>query len=331
MNGILKKIRQRFNGYGVIVGVVIVMMVGTLLNGESFLTINNISNVGRQATIRGLLACGMALVIMSGSIDLSVSTLFAFSGFLSLYFSNYSAALAFVIPMAAAAGVGFINATLIVKAGFHPWIVTIASQLGIQGILLMMTRGDTYKAVHISPGFATFGKIIFFRYISIYLVIFILTFVVFAVLLKKRSAFRNIYAVGGNEEAATMMGINVYKTRLLAHMLCSMLACLAGILLVSRTEAAYPLAGTSYEMYAIAACALGGIYLTGGRGKIMGAFAGAWILGFLNNIFNMQSYVNPLWEQVVTGLLLIIVVFSQSANAKQIFKNIKKSTSRVSV
>lgn len=314
------RIKQRFNGYGVIVGVIIVMIVGTLLNGESFLTINNISNVGRQATIRGLLACGMALVILSGSIDLSVSTLFAFCGYLSLYFSNYSGLLAFLVPMAAAMLVGFINATLIVKAGFHPWIVTIASQLGIQGILLMLTRGDTYKASNISPMFATFGKIMFLHYISIYLVIFILVFVVFAILLKRRPAFRNIYAVGGNEEAAVMMGINVYKTRLLAHILCSMLACLAGILLVSRTEAAYPLAGTSYEMYAIAACALGGIYLTGGRGKIMGAFAGAWILGFLNNIFNMQSYVNPLWEQVVTGLLLIIVVFSQSSNAKQIFK-----------
>lgn len=316
----LMRLKQRFNGYGVIVGVIIVMIVGTLLNGESFLTINNISNVGRQATIRGLLACGMALVILSGSIDLSVSTLFAFSGYLALYFSGYSAVLAFLVPLAVAALVGFINATLIVKAGFHPWIVTIASQLGIQGILLMMTKGDTYKASNISPMFATFGKIIFLRYISIYLVIFILAFVIFAVLLKRRPAFRNIYAVGGNEEAAVMMGINVYKTRLLAHVLCSMLACLAGILLASRTEAAYPLAGTSYEMYAIAACALGGIYLTGGRGKIMGAFAGAWILGFLNNIFNMQSYVNPLWEQVVTGLLLIIVVFSQSSNAKQIFK-----------
>lgn len=330
MKDILIRLKQKMNGYGVIVGVIIVMIVGTMLNGESFLTLNNISNVGRQATIRGLLACGMALVILSGSIDLSVSTLFAFSGYLALYFSNYSIILAFIVPLAAAASVGFINATLIVKAGFHPWIVTIASQLGIQGILLMMTRGDTYKAVNISPAFAAFGKIIFLRYISIYLVIFILAFIIFAILLKSRSSFRNIYAVGGNEEAAIMMGINVYKTRLLAHVLCSMLACLAGILLVSRTEAAYPLAGTSYEMYAIAACALGGIYLTGGRGKIIGAFAGAWILGFLNNIFNMQSYVNPLWEQVVTGLLLIIVVFSQSSNAKGIFKNIKDKKAQVS-
>ena len=120
MNNILKKIRQRFNGYGVIVGVVIVMIVGTLLNGESFLTINNVSNVGRQATIRGLLACGMALVIISGSIDLSVSTLFAFSGFLSLYFSNYSAVLAFVIPMAVAAGGGVLKSPI--DIGSRCWV-----------------------------------------------------------------------------------------------------------------------------------------------------------------------------------------------------------------
>ena len=101
-------------------------------------------------------------------------------------------------------------------------------------------------------------------------------------------------------------------------MICGVLTALAGILLATRTNAAYPLAGSGYEMYAIAASVLGGIYLSGGRGKVLGTFVGAWILGFLNNIFNMQSTVNALWEQVITGSVIILVVVVQSMNSNSL-------------
>lgn len=126
-----------------------------------------------------------------------------------------------------------------------------------------------------------------------------------------------MYAAGASEEAATMMGIDIFKTRLLAHVLCSMLAGIAGVLLVSRSGAGQATSGNGYEMYAIAACVLGGIHLAGGRGKIFGAFWGAWILAFLNNIFNMQSLVNPIWYQVVVGFLVVMVVFSQAVGNRK--------------
>lgn len=300
-----------------ILGLIIVLVVGSLVNFKSFVSITNFINVGRQATIRGLLACGMTLVIISGSIDLSVSTNFALSGFLALYFGQFSAVLGFLVPVLVGALIGLIITVMTVRWRFPSWVATIAMQFFLQGATLLSTHGNTYKPAVENEVMKAFGNFSA-KYINSYLIVFIIMFAVFAYLMKNRAAFRNIYAVGGNLEAARMMGISIFKTRLLAHMVCGSMASFAGVMLASRTGAAYPLAGNSYEMYAIAASVLGGIYLSGGRGKLWGTFVGAWVLGFLNNIFNMQSLINPLWEQVITGSVLILVVVLQSLNANSV-------------
>lgn len=304
-----------------LIGMIVVLLLGTLVNGGVFLSLNNITNVGRQATLRGILACGIALPIICGEIDLSISTLFPLCGLTCLYFSNTSTLLAFLMPLLLAAAVGTFNGLLITKAKLHPWIATIAVQLGLNGVNLMITKGNTYKPANMSAGLAAFGKFSLFGTIDVELICFVAIFVIFAYLMRSRSSFRAMYAVGASEEAATMMGVNVAKTRMLAHILCSMLAGLAGIILVARSGAGQATSGNGYEMYAIASCVIGGIHLAGGRGKITGAFWGAWILAFLNNIFNMQKYLNPIWYQVVVGLLVIVVVFSQAVSNE--FKNRK--------
>jgi ribose transport system permease protein len=315
-NKMVSWLKQTFKKNNTLIGVLVVIIIGVLINGRVFLSIDNITNVGRQATIRGLLACGIALTIISGTIDLSISTLFPLCGLVCLYFSNYSAILAFVMPMLVAAFVGCINGLLITKGRLHPWIVTIAMQLGLNGVNLMLTQGNTYKPASMSGALKAFGSFSLFKTVDIELICFILAFAVFSFLMNRRASFRNLYAIGASEEAATMMGINVTKERMMAHILCSMFAGFAGILLVSRSGAGQATSGSGYEMYAIASCVLGGIHLSGGRGKIIGAFWGAWILAFLNNIFNMQNYVNPIWYQVMVGLLVIIVVFSQAIGNK---------------
>lgn len=297
---------------GALIGVLLVVVIGICVNGRVFLSIDNITNVGRQAAIRGLLACGISLTIISGTIDLSISTLFPLCGLVCLYCSGYSSVLAFAVPLLLAAFVGFVNAMLITKAKIHPWITTIAMQLGLNGVNLMLTQGNTYKPDHVSSAVTAFGNFSLFGKIDMQLICLVIVFVIFGYLMSRRPAFRCLYAVGASEEAAAMMGIQVFKTRMMAHVLCSLLAGLAGILLVSRSGAGQATSGSGYEMYAIAACVLGGIHLAGGRGKISGAFWGAWILAFLNNIFNMQNYVNPIWYQVVVGLLVVAVVFSQA-------------------
>ena len=315
-NKIVSWLVQYLKANSTIIGVLVVILIGVLINGGVFLSVSNITNVGRQATIRGLLACGIALTIISGTIDLSISTLFPLCGLVCLYFSNYSGILAFVMPLLAAAFIGCVNGLLITKGKLHPWIVTIAMQLGLNGMNLMLTQGNTYTPEKMDKAVEAFGSFSLFHTIDIELICFILAFVVVSFLMKRRPAFRNLYAVGASEEAASMMGIQIFKTRMMAHILCSMFAGFAGILQVSRSGAGKATSGSGYEMYAIAACVLGGIHLSGGRGKIVGAFWGAWILAFLNNIFNMQSYVNPIWYQVVVGLLVIVVVFVQAIGNK---------------
>jgi ribose transport system permease protein len=296
-------------------GLAIIIVIGFLISSGSFFTLNNFANVGRQSAVRGLLACGMTFVIIAGSIDLSVSTNFALSGFLALYFSQYSVILAFAVPLAVGVIIGIINVILISKMHLPPMIATIATQIAIQGILLTLTQGTTYKPKTPNAMLLAFGNISLFKIINVYLIIFVIFYIIFCFFMKNNAKFRNFYAVGSNEEAARMMGVNIFRTRLLAHILCGATASLAGILLTSRTQAAYPLAGSSYEMYAIAASVLGGVYLTGGRGRLLGTFIGTWILGFLSNIFNMQRALDPLWEQVITGCILLIVVFFQSLNS----------------
>lgn len=301
------------------VGLAVIVLIGVLINYEAFFTFNNFANVGRQSAIRGLMACGMTLVIISGSIDLSVSTSFAFCGYLALYFSEISIVLAFAVPLAVGVALGAVNTVLICKMRMPAMVATISTQIGVQGVLLLLTRGDTYKPKTVNETLQSFGRYSLGEYLNTYLIVFVAVFVVIGFFMRNSARFRNIYAVGANEEAAGLMGVNTFRTRLLAHVICGMLASLAGILLAARTQAAYPLAGTSYEMYAIASAVLGGTYLTGGRGRLLGTFVGAWILGFLSNIFNMQKAISPLWEQVITGCILLIVVFFQSLNSMGVF------------
>ena len=311
-----------------LIGVLVVVLIGCLINGRVFLSIDNIANVGRQATIRGLLACGISLTIICGTIDLSISTLFPLCGLVCLYFSNYSVVLAFVMPLLVAATIGTLNGLLITKGKLHPWIVTIAVQLGLNGVNLMLTQGNTYKPSNMSSALKSFGNFSILKTIDIELICFVVLYVIMSRLVKSKPAFRSMYAVGASEESAVMMGVNVNKTKMLAHILCSLFAGFTGILQVSSSGAGRVTSGNGYEMYAIAACVLGGIHLAGGRGKIIGAFWGAWILAFLNNIFNMQQYVNPIWYQVVVGLLVIIVVFAQALSNKM-HAGFKKETTRI--
>lgn len=299
-----------------LLGLIVVLIAGTCINARSFLSLQNLFNVGRQATVRGLMACGVSMVIICGSYDLSVSANYAFSCYLSLVMAQYSIVLAFAVPLIVGAVVGLVNAIMICKWRFPSWIATIAMQYFLSGLLLQLVHGETYKPAISNPAFYAFGNFSL-KYVNTYILVFVFVYLLFSYLMKSKSAFRNMYAVGGNAEAAKMMGVSVFKTRALAHCISGVLSALAGILLGARTGSAYPVAGQSYEMYAIAASVLGGIYLKGGRGKLMGTFVGAWILGILNNLFNMQNSVDPLWEQVLTGMVIIVVVIVQSLNANQ--------------
>lgn len=313
----MKRVIKAFQNNGVILGFIFMMVVAVMIN-RSFLSLENLTNVLRQASMNGMIAVGMTMVILCGSIDLSVGTMLGFSGYIALYLSNYSLMLAVFVPLLMGLVIGAVNAFLINKVKMASFIATLATMTALKGTTLIMTNENTYFAKNSVPAFSIFGRGALFQYITMPAVMFICAAVIGNVLLNRTPLGRSMYAVGGNQEAARMMGINVERTMLAAHMITGFLAALAGITLVSRVGAAYPLAGEGKELDVIAACVIGGTALTGGKGKISGTFVGVLIMGLLTNIFNMQTALNSFWEKVITGSLVLVVVLIQSIHENHI-------------
>jgi ribose/xylose/arabinose/galactoside ABC-type transport system permease subunit len=252
-----------------LIGLVAVFLVGAAIS-PFFLSIENLSNYGRAASIMGFVAIGMTFVILCGSIDLSVSSLFSLSGFLFIFLSQYSDVLAIVVPLLVGIAVGILNGILITKLSIPAFVGTLATMLFIRGLVLVVTNEVTYKVDTMSPLLYFLGRGTLFNYISVPLIMFAIAIVIAWFILNRRPIGRAMYTVGGNAEAAKMMGVSVTGTLITAHATSSLLASYAGIILASRVGAAYPLSGSGYELYAIAAVVLGGASLNGGIGKISG-------------------------------------------------------------
>ena len=306
------RIKKVIEKNSAVIGLVLMLVLATMIN-SNFLSLENLTNVLRQASMNGIVAVGMTMVILCGSIDLSVGTMYGLSGFLALYFSNYSVIPAVLVPLAVGILVGVLNAFLINRVRIASFIATLSTMMAVKGTTLILTKENTFLAEYTDPAFNVIGRGEW-GYLTVPSVLFILIAVVAAIVLNCTRIGRNMYAVGGNREAARMMGVNVERTLLFAHVFTGFMAALAGVVLVSRVGAAYPLAGEGKELDAIAACVIGGTALTGGKGRISGTFVGVLIIGLLTNIFNMQTALNSFWEKVITGSLVLTVVGIQSVN-----------------
>lgn len=294
-----------------LIGLIAVIVIGAIIS-PIFLTKENLSNFTRSASLTGFVAIGMTFVILCGSIDLSVSSVFSLSGFLFILLSPYSEILAICVPLIVGILIGLFNGFLITKLSIPAFVGTLATMLFIRGLVLVVTNEVTYKVGDLSPFLYFIGRGIFFQYISFPLIMFILIILITSYILKRRPIGRAMYIVGGNTEAARMMGVNVEGTLLTAHAISGFLASFSGIFLASRVGAAYPLSGSGYELYAIAAVVIGGASLNGGVGKMSGTLIGALIMGAFSNIFNLQRVLDPVWELVVVGTVLLAVVVLQS-------------------
>ena len=308
----------------VLLGIVLTLCIGAVVNFDEFLTVTNLMNITRQAAVVGFLALGMTFVIISGSIDISVGALVPFTSFFCLYFSNYNIILALIVPLIVGCFVGAINGFLIAHVNIPPMIATYAMQLIIRGVICIITGNLAYRAefehpVLVSLGSGNVGII------PIATIVYTVFFIIFQYMLKQCPAFRNVFAVGANIEAARMMGINVKRTVVYVHAICGVSAGLAGIALSARTGAAVPLSGDGYEMLAIASVAIGGTFLSGGRGKMFGSFAGAFLIGgLISNIFKMQNSLSTYWDRVIIGIVMLIVLLLQVLSSNNRHLNVRK-------
>ncbi|MCX7710136.1 MAG: ABC transporter permease [Clostridia bacterium] len=294
----------------------LLLFIAASIKYDQFLSFLNLSNVLRQVSMIGLVGIGMTFVILIGGIDLSVGAVVAVAGVLAANLSSTnSLILTIFVPILAATFLGFVNGFVVTKMKIVPFIATLAMMMGARGIAYITTGEVSVRVGQISPTFTALARG-YILGLPVPAVIFVFTILAAAFISKYTTLGRHIYAVGGNEEAARMMGLKVDRIKMTAYTICSALAGFAGVILTARLGAGQPVAGEGWEMNAIAAVVLGGTQLTGGVGKFGGTFIGVLIIGIITNIFNMQGNINTWWQNVIMGALLLVVVVIQSQAAK---------------
>ncbi len=303
----MAKNKELLSKLGPFIGLVLLMVVLTFLN-PSFLTVDNLLNILRQVSISALIAFGMTFVILTGGIDLSVGSTLGLTGAVAA--TLLAAGTDPILAMAAAIALGFIlgavNGVIITKGKVAPFIATLATMTIYRGLTLVYTEGRPVSGLGDSLSFQLFGKG-YFLGIPVPVVTMILAFVILYFILHKTTFGRRVYAVGGNEEASKLSGINPDRVKIAVYAITGTLAAISALIITSRLNSAQPTAGESYELDAIAAVVLGGTSLTGGKGWIFGTLVGALIIGVLNNGMTLIG-VSSFFQQVVKGIVILLAV-----------------------
>lgn len=295
------------------VAVLILLAMAFGMLAPNFLEPGNLANVLKQASLLGFVALGMCFVLIAGGLDLSVGAVVALS---SVLVAGLAATLPPIlgIHIALIAGtlVGVLNGILITAFKLQPIIVTLSSMAIVRGVA--MAYSDS------RPIFGTLPDELFLLFDGVVLglpvpaLLFFLASAMAVFFLRFTSLGRQIYQVGGNEEAARLAGIDVARVKITTYALSGFLSAFAGLMLVARMQSGEAVrTGIGWELDAIAAAAIGGVSLMGGIGTVSGTLCGALIIGMLANAFNLMG-VNPYWQRIVIGIILAVAVAGYSGN-----------------
>jgi ribose transport system permease protein len=303
----------------------ILLCIGISLMSDKFLTVDNTWNVMRQISVNICISVGMTLVVLTAGIDLSVGSVLALCGAITAGLLKFGAEIpsqnlfigftilgAILVGLIVGSLMGLFNGWTVTRFKVPPFVATLAMLTIARGLTMLWTKG--FPISDLGDRFAYIGTGWF---LGIPLPVWISGLVVIAaVIVTKKTAFgRYIYAIGGNEHASRLSGININKVKLMVYTIAGVLSAVGGIMVTSRLDSAQPNAGMSYELDSIAAVVIGGTSLSGGRGTIMGTVLGAIIIGVLNNGLVLLN-VSPFWQQVVKGGVILLAVIIDKANAK---------------
>ncbi len=301
-----KSFSDYWSRYSTIGIMVLMVAVFGVLEPKAFLTTRNLIKIIEQSSITILLACGEFFAILLGGIDLSVGSMMALTGVASakLLTLGVPTILAMILGiLTLGALLGAINGTLINVTNLHPFIITLGTQSIYRGITVILANTRPVPALGFASMFG--GKL--FDIIPIPILVALLTAVALTFFLLKTTAGRNLYAIGGNREAAWFAGVDVKKHRLMAFTISGVCAALAGMVNIARLASAEPTAGTGYETFAIASAIIGGTSFFGGVGVIPKVVLGGLIIGIINNGINMVG-LSAYYQQMCVGALIIVAV-----------------------
>ncbi|ELK1815568.1 ribose ABC transporter permease [Vibrio cholerae] len=298
-----------------LIALLFLVVVVSFLN-PNFFTVDNLLNILRQTSVNAIIAVGMTLVILIAGIDLSVGSVLALCGAFAATLVAMEVPVLVAVPTALLAGaaLGAISGIIIAKGKVQAFIATLVTMTLLRGVTMVYTDGRPISTgfTDTADTFAWFGT----GYALGIPVPVWLMVVVFAgawYLLNHTRFGRYVYAVGGNESATRLSGINVDRVKIGVYAICGLLAALAGIIVTSRLSSAQPTAGMGYELDAIAAVVLGGTSLMGGKGRIMGTLIGALIIGFLNNALNLLD-VSSYYQMIAKAVVILLAVLVDNKN-----------------
>jgi ribose transport system permease protein len=297
----------------------------------TFLSIENLRNIIKTTSTMGIIAIGMTFVILCGEIDLSVGSIQALSAVIIVTMAHTSVLGGVVLSLLAGIVCGLFTALLIIKAKIPAFIASLSMQFALRGLVYIFTNERAIYLKNVPLIFAWFSQGQLIAILTVPAVFFILTALCSSIVLNYIPLGRSIYAVGGNQEAAKMMGIKTIKTKFIVFVISGGLSALSGIIIASRLNAAQSITGEGLEMQIIAAVVLGGTLLRGGVGRISGTVFGALFLTLLSNCFNNIGNLNFYWQNVITGILLLLVVVSQEIFSKNRKRKIDVSFSKGSI
>ncbi|CAE6946317.1 Belongs to the binding-protein-dependent transport system permease family [Vibrio sp. B1FLJ16] len=298
-----------------LIALIFLIVVVSFLN-PNFFTVDNILNILRQTSVNAIIAVGMTLVILTAGIDLSVGSVLALCGAFAASLIAMEVPVLVAVPTALLAGaaLGAISGIIIAKGKVQAFIATLVTMTLLRGVTMVYTDGRPISTgfTDTADAFAWFGTG-YALGIPVPVWLMVIVFAAAWYLLNHTRFGRYVYALGGNESATRLSGINVDRVKIGVYAICGMLAALAGIIVTSRLSSAQPTAGMGYELDAIAAVVLGGTSLMGGKGRIMGTLIGALIIGFLNNALNLLD-VSSYYQMIAKAVVILLAVLVDNKN-----------------
>lgn len=313
ISGVLKNSKiKTIMGQFLSIGIIILVF---LITTPTFRTMDNVISIGLSASVYILLAMGLGFVLIAGATDLSAGSVVAISGIsCAIAIRDFGMGVTAGVMIGLLTGVlcGLINGLLSTKLGLVPFIATLGTQWIFRGLTNILGKGMPVSVriperPEVAEQFYIIGG---GRFLGIPIPVYLCFLFALGLgfILRKTVLGRDIYSVGSNEEAARLSGINVFKTKMMAYMICDGMAGLAGVVMAARLLSAQTSAGTGYEFEGIFAAVIGGVSLSGGVGNMLGAVIGALIVAVLRNGLNLHG-VNSFWQQVILGILIVGAVW----------------------
>jgi len=315
-------VKKNSRSFTTLVALLLIVLVFSIMSPRYF-QYDNLIDIVNQGVVNGFLAIGITVAIITGGIDLSVGSTMAvvIVGCAELSAHQVPVVIVVVLGLLMGVVIGMINGFLITKMKLQPFIATLGTNQIFRGLAYVISNGE--PVLNIQGQFRKTFQEQIVRGVRMNMIYLLILAIIFAIILSKRRAGVYIYAIGANENAARMSGINVERYKMIAYIMCSIGAAMAGMVTLARLGTGEPTAGEGFETMAIAAAAIGGTSLAGGKGKILGTVLGAFTISALK-IGLIVIRLATFYQFIAIGLIIILATYLDTLQAIIVSKLAKR-------